>query len=313
MQPDTVKRIFVKVFGFSDLERHSLNSVFRLSQARSVAYALWTPESTIPAEVLLLDGDSWEASLELANPELEVLRLVWVGEHPPAHAWRVFERPLHWSAVMDALDSIYAPSLLEAAHKVNEAALDAHLDFDLPSPHDPHERHADDFLTAPATLPAFLATAAGELDFDIETADHGAITAPASGEPHAFKAPGSDSRVLVIDAEAEVRLYWRARLALAGMVFVDEAAGGQAALDLLRSSVYKLVIVDLDVRDMRARKLLKALTNSVPPIQQLVVTREGLAEFDKLMAWFAGANGTLDKPMQPVRVKRLLEKLQSQI
>lgn len=63
-----VQRIFVKVFGFSAVEHRALNSVFRLSETRRIAHALWTAAAPDAAEMALIDGDSREAALELANP-----------------------------------------------------------------------------------------------------------------------------------------------------------------------------------------------------------------------------------------------------
>lgn len=103
-----MKRIFIKCFGFSEAERHALDTVFRLSGARDMAYSPWTPKTTEPADVLLVDGDSWEAMLALANPAHDGLRLVWVGEDAPEEAWRVFPAPVKWSAVIEALDAEFA-------------------------------------------------------------------------------------------------------------------------------------------------------------------------------------------------------------
>ena len=51
---EAVKRVFVKVFGFDDVERHALNTVFRLSETRPVAYALWLLPGNIQAPANLL-------------------------------------------------------------------------------------------------------------------------------------------------------------------------------------------------------------------------------------------------------------------
>lgn len=101
-------QIFVKVFGFSDVERHALNTVFRLSEARSRRYALWVGSAPHAAELALIDGDSWEAALELANPAHDGLPLIWVGDHAPARAGLVMARPLQWAAVLEGMDALLA-------------------------------------------------------------------------------------------------------------------------------------------------------------------------------------------------------------
>jgi hypothetical protein len=40
------------------------------------------------ADMALIDGDSWEATLELANPAHDDLKLIWIGDNPPpGPAW----------------------------------------------------------------------------------------------------------------------------------------------------------------------------------------------------------------------------------
>lgn len=102
--------IRVKVVGFSDVERHALNTVFRLSQDRDVGYAPWLPgdPSTDTPPVVLADGESAEAVLLQARELDEGQRLIWVGPDAPAHAWRVLERPMDWAELVDSLDAVYA-------------------------------------------------------------------------------------------------------------------------------------------------------------------------------------------------------------
>jgi CheY-like chemotaxis protein len=127
-----VKRIFVKYFGFSEAERHALDTLFRLSEAGATAYAPWTPAAPEAPAVLLVDGDSWEAALELANPAHDGIRLVWVGDGAPLEAWRVFAAPVKWSAVIEALDAEFSPVItarpaldLDLAH---DQDMDVHFD-----------------------------------------------------------------------------------------------------------------------------------------------------------------------------------------
>jgi CheY-like chemotaxis protein len=105
-----VTRVFVRVVGFTDVERHALNTVFRLSESRDTVYSLWLPEAPSAPKLALIDGQSYEARLELASPHADPgMKLIWVGAGAPAHAWRSFERPLQWSEVVQAMDELYAP------------------------------------------------------------------------------------------------------------------------------------------------------------------------------------------------------------
>jgi hypothetical protein len=108
------KKVFIRVVGFTNVERHALNTVFRLSQDdphRSHAYEPWLPGSSEPACMALIDGASGGASQELAdmhaNPDIG---LIWVGAVTPAKAWRSFTRPLRWPAVLTAIDMYFEPA-----------------------------------------------------------------------------------------------------------------------------------------------------------------------------------------------------------
>jgi CheY-like chemotaxis protein len=103
------QRVFVKVVGFTDVERHALNTVFRLSGQRDTVYCLWMADAPEAPQLLLADGQSYEAPLELESPGNEGLTLIWVGAAAPARAWRTFERPISWPDVVKAMDEVFAP------------------------------------------------------------------------------------------------------------------------------------------------------------------------------------------------------------
>ena len=126
---ETARRIYVKVFGFSDVELDALNAAFRRSRSPSVAYSVWNADAPQKAQVALIDGDSWEASLALANPHNDALKLIWIGDRPPGNAWRFFPRPLQWGAVVAAMDRHYAPGAAWSAP--DTAGLAPDLDLDL--------------------------------------------------------------------------------------------------------------------------------------------------------------------------------------
>lgn len=101
--------VWVKVVGFTDVERHSLNTLFRLSERMVPSYVLWTREAPSPPHVVLLDMDSYEAELVLASPNFNPhIKLICVGDKPPADAWRAFARPVDWPALVQVLDSLFS-------------------------------------------------------------------------------------------------------------------------------------------------------------------------------------------------------------
>lgn len=139
-----VKRVLIRVVGFTDVERHALNTVFRLSQndpERSHSYEAWLPGSPEPAGMTLIDGASGGASQELADLHAKPdAGLIWVGAVSPAKAWRSFTRPLRWPAVLTAMDMYFEPAGM--------------LDFDLGSETLPAQ--LDAAATAPASLMGLL-------------------------------------------------------------------------------------------------------------------------------------------------------------
>ncbi len=104
--------IYVKVVGFRDTERHAINTLFRLSMERTSNYLLWTPEAPFQPHLLLIDTDSYEGGMALESPGFNKnLKLIAVGERAPEGAWRTFNRPLNWTAVVHAMDQLFAGAI----------------------------------------------------------------------------------------------------------------------------------------------------------------------------------------------------------
>lgn len=99
----------VKVLGFTDVERHSLNTLFRLSTRRVPAYQLWTAGCGLAPAVALIDVDSYEASVEMESPSFNPhLRVIAIGSKPSATVWRSFPRPVDWVTLVRELDALFA-------------------------------------------------------------------------------------------------------------------------------------------------------------------------------------------------------------
>lgn len=135
------QRVLVGVVGFSDVERHALNTVFRLSEERGLSYAPWVPPvpadvnaALVPPQVMLVDGSSAEAVLSHARQLPRGQWLIWVGPDAPEHAWRVLERPIQWVNILHDLDAVFA------VHQADSGL----LDLDITSP----DRLHDDPSTA---------------------------------------------------------------------------------------------------------------------------------------------------------------------
>jgi len=101
--------IWVKVVGFSAIERHSLNTLFRLSVHQTPEYCLWTPDAPAPPHVSLIDMDCHEAEVELASPTFNPhAKIICVGAKTHEHAWRSFPRPVDWNVMVQVLDGLFA-------------------------------------------------------------------------------------------------------------------------------------------------------------------------------------------------------------
>lgn len=241
------RTVFVKVVGFRDAERHALNTVFRLSMERPTCYALWTPEAPVLPHLALIDAESYEAGVAIALPSLNrSLKLICVGEGAPANAWRVFQRPINWSAVLFAMDQLFA---------------------------------------AP--------------EVDIPLVD------PGDTEPTTLVPPGV-RQVLLVSPSREERLYLRARLALAGLIEVDEVDTVAGAVAKSRERHYDLAMVDLDMPG-EPWNLVDRLVALEPGISSVVVcTSQGAFQVQD-RAEQAGCRAVLEKPYDPGLMSRVLQ------
>lgn len=126
------QRVFVHVVGFNDVERHALNTLFRLSSERPAQYALWLPDAPEPARLTLVDGRSDGASDWMALiPDSHQGALFWVGPVAPAHAAKVFERPLLWPQMLSAMDELFIDAKSAAAAPAKDTASQVNVDVDL--------------------------------------------------------------------------------------------------------------------------------------------------------------------------------------
>ncbi len=103
------QRVFVRVIGFTDVERHALNTVFRLSEQRETIYSLWLADAPELPQLALVDGLDAQSRHELDEPKNAPPEIIWVGDDPPPDVWRTFERPISWPDVLQSMDQLFAP------------------------------------------------------------------------------------------------------------------------------------------------------------------------------------------------------------
>lgn len=86
-----------------------MNTLFRLSVRQTPAYCLWTPDAPAPPHLTLIDMDCHEAEVELASPTFNPnLKIICVGTKTHGKAWRSFQRPVDWNAMVQVLDGLFA-------------------------------------------------------------------------------------------------------------------------------------------------------------------------------------------------------------
>ncbi len=106
-------------------------------------------------------------------------------------------------------------------------------------------------------------------------------------------------RILIVDDAATVRMYHRTILEKAGLE-VDEAINGIEALEkALETGPYDLYLVDVNMPKLDGYGFLRELRmQDIPQVPAIMVSTEA-QERDRLMAFEAGANYYLVKPIKP--------------
>lgn len=81
-------------------------------------------------------------------------------------------------------------------------------------------------------------------------------------------------RVLVVSADAEERIYLRARLAIAGLVWLDEATTTTQAISAMSDDAHLLVFINLDSPAIDGMALAKFLLERHPKAKPVATTLE---------------------------------------
>jgi two-component system chemotaxis response regulator CheY len=118
-----------------------------------------------------------------------------------------------------------------------------------------------------------------------------------------------DTRILIVDDFATMRMIARRILQSLGFTEIAEAEDGIKALDTIRNERIDLVLSDCNMPEMNGIELLTSLRND-PDLQSIpfiVMTstdqKESLLEMVK-----AGANDYIEKPFQADDLRKKIEK-----
>lgn len=116
-------------------------------------------------------------------------------------------------------------------------------------------------------------------------------------------------RILIVDDSKAMRLIVRRTLRQAGFgeYAVDEASNGREALEMLQSSMPKLVLCDWNMPEMTGIELLRELGTRKLPVKFGFVTTEATPEM-RAMADDAGALFLIAKPFTPETFEQTLRR-----
>jgi two-component system chemotaxis response regulator CheY len=108
-------------------------------------------------------------------------------------------------------------------------------------------------------------------------------------------------RILVVDDAATVRMYHRGILESSGYT-VEEAWNGIEALEKALESPFDLYVVDVNMPKLDGYGFLRELRQQEIPQQPAIMVSTESAARDELLAYKAGANGFLIKPLRPIQL-----------
>jgi two-component system chemotaxis response regulator CheY len=108
-------------------------------------------------------------------------------------------------------------------------------------------------------------------------------------------------RILIIDDAATVRMYHRNILEAAGYA-VEEAMNGIEALEKALQSRFDLYLVDVNMPKLDGYGFLRQLRGEAMPQAPAIMVSTEAAANDQTVAYRAGANCYLIKPVKPAQL-----------
>jgi two-component system, OmpR family, KDP operon response regulator KdpE len=106
--------------------------------------------------------------------------------------------------------------------------------------------------------------------------------------------PSAPSRILVVDDEPAIRRFLRTSLSAQGFR-IEEAAGGEAALELLRKTPIDVLVLDLGMPDIDGFEVIRRLRSSGSAIPIIILSSRA-DEKGKVEALDLGADDYVTKP-----------------
>lgn len=270
------EQYLVDVIGFNPVERSMLASIFALAARRDPAFVQYDPNATGTgsADIYLVDAENAEALNEFKTLSKRAnLPAVMVGSGGDSMGFAMLPRPLQWARLLQALEETVMTS---AAKKGGRD---------------------DDEGTLPlgTTLSSSLAGRSSP-----------GTSAPAL-DPAAAKRRALGDTVLVVDDNASVRMFMKAKLAPFNFE-VDFAETGEEAVGLTGTREYTCVFLDVvlpGIDGYQVCKLIKANKQAIKKTAVVMLTSRS-SPFDKLRGSLAGCDEYLTKPLDEDRLLEVI-------
>ena len=270
------EQYLVDVIGFNPVERSMLASIFALAARRDPAFVQYDPASTVTgsADIYLVDAENPEALNEFKTLSKRAnLPAVMVGSGGDSMGFPMLPRPLQWARLLQALEDT-----VSAAGGSGEKA--------------------EDEGTLPLGAKALSVSGAGR-------------STPGSNPPPlddaALKKRALGDTVLVVDDNASVRMFMKAKLAPFNFE-VDFAETGEEAVGLTGSREYTCVFLDVvlpGIDGYQVCKMIKANKQAMKKTAVVMLTSRS-SPFDKLRGSLAGCDEYLTKPLDEDRLLEVI-------
>ncbi len=277
-KPNRQRRYTVAVDGFSEFERTTLSSFFRLAARRSPSYV--EVREADRCDFVIADADR-AAVLRAASVSGRASITVFIGKQPPEGAMAWLPRPIDPMHIMRELDS-----MVELRHTVPGAV------------GEPAGSHAIDLLLD---------------DLSFTATDDATDAASPGAAPGNLAATGPD--VLVVEDSAIARRFLQLRLQRLGYA-VYLASDADEAVAWLQSRAFALVFLDVTLGPADGLDGLN-LCHMVKHDPAFAVTRaakvvivSGLSgSTDRVRGSLAGCDAYLTKPVNEAEFQRTVQTL----
>ena len=275
---DLNKPFLVDVIGFNPVERSMLSSIFALAARRDPGFVQYDPATAAgsPAQIYLVDADSPESLGEFkALSKRADLPAVLVGTAQPTARSIVLARPLQWARLLQALEDTslaLEPEGLDSESRSEE----------------------EEALLLGRSHPA---------------AGMGRTNGASSVSSDAARKRALGDTVLVVDDNATVRMFMKAKLARFGFE-VDYAETGEQAVALTGSREYACVFLDVVLPGIDGYQVCKMIKSNKQAIKKtaVVMLTSRNSPFDKLRGSLAGCDEYLTKPLDEDRLLEVIAK-----